>query len=54
MKKALKVIGFISVTLVLFFIVSGLAFFHLMRTGEFRRFLIDEIERQTELKAQLG
>jgi len=54
MRKALKVIGFISVTLVLFFIVSGLAFFHLMRTGEFRRFLIDEIERQTELKAQLG
>jgi hypothetical protein len=54
MKKALKVIGFISVTLVLFFIVSGLAFYHLMRTGEFRRFLIDEIERQTELKVQLG
>ncbi|HLN88266.1 MAG TPA: DUF3971 domain-containing protein, partial [Candidatus Limnocylindrales bacterium] len=54
MRKALKVISFISVTLVLFFIVSGLAFYHLMRTGEFRRFLIDEIERQTELKVQLG
>ncbi|MGH7816810.1 MAG: AsmA family protein, partial [Candidatus Binatia bacterium] len=54
MRRALKVIGFISVTLVLFCIVLGLAFYHLMRTGEFRRFLIDEIERQTELKVQLG
>ena len=54
MKKVFKVIGFISVTLVLFFVVAGLAFYHLMRTGEFRRFLIEEIERQTELKVQLG
>lgn len=54
MRKALKVIGFLGVTLVLFFIVAGLAFYHLMRTGEFRRFLIDEVERQTELKVQLG
>ncbi len=54
MRRALKVIGFIGVTLVLFLIVSGLAFYHLMRTGEFRRFLIDEIERQTELKVELG
>jgi len=54
MRKALKVFTFLSVTLVLFFIVSGLAFYHLMRTGEFRRFLIEEIERQTELKVQLG
>jgi len=54
MRKVFKVIGFISVTVVLFFIVSALAFYHLMRTGEFRRFLIDEIERQTELKVQLG
>ena len=36
MKKILKVIGVLSVTLVLFFIVAGLAFYHLMRTGEFR------------------
>jgi len=54
MRKVLKVIGFLSVTLMLFFIVSGLAFYHLMRTGEFRRFLIEEVERQTELKVQLG
>jgi uncharacterized protein involved in outer membrane biogenesis len=54
MRKALKVIGFIGVTVILFFIVCGLAFYHLMRTGEFRRFLIEEIEKQTELKVQLG
>lgn len=54
MRKAFKVIGFIGVTFLLFFIVCGLAFYHLMRTGELRRFLIEEIEKQTELKVQLG
>ena len=54
MRKALKVIGFISVTLMLFVIVAAVALIHLMRTGEFRRFLIAEIEKQTELKVQLG
>jgi uncharacterized protein involved in outer membrane biogenesis len=54
MIKLLKVLGFLSVTLVLFFVVSVLAFYHLMRTGEFRRFLMDEIEKQTDLKVQLG
>lgn len=54
MRKALKVIGFISVTLLLFFVVAGLAFYHLMQTGEFRRFLIEEVERRTELKVELG
>src|SRR5262245_25836 len=54
MAKALTVIGFVCATLVLFFLVSALAFYHLMRTGEFRRFLIGEIERQTDLKVELG
>jgi uncharacterized protein YhdP len=54
MRRALKVLGFLGITLVVFFVVSALAFYHLMRTGEFRRFLIEEIERQTELKVQLG
>jgi uncharacterized protein involved in outer membrane biogenesis len=54
MRKVLKVIGFIGVTFLLFFIVCGLAFYHLMRTGEFRRFLIEEVEKQTELKVELG
>ena len=54
MRKALKLIGFVSVTVALFFIVSSLAFYYLIRVGEFRRFLIDEVERNTELKVQLG
>jgi uncharacterized protein involved in outer membrane biogenesis len=54
MRKTLKVIGFIGVTFFLFLIVAGLAIYQLVRTGEFRRFLIDEIEKQTELKVHLG
>jgi uncharacterized protein involved in outer membrane biogenesis len=54
MRKVLKLIVFISVTLFLFVIVCGLAFYHLMRIGEVRRFLIDEIEQRTELQTQLG
>ena len=54
MRKVLKLIGFLCATLVLFFVVAILAFYHLMRVGEFRRFLVDEIEKQTELKVQLN
>ncbi|HEY6997156.1 MAG TPA: DUF3971 domain-containing protein, partial [Candidatus Binatia bacterium] len=54
MRKALKLLGFLSATLVLFFVVAALAFYHLVRIGEVRRFLVDEIEKQTELKVQLG
>ena len=54
MRKALKLLGFLSVTVVLFFIVSTLAFYYLIRVGEFRRFLIEEIEKNADLKVQLG
>ena len=54
MKKVFKFIGVASVTLVLFFIVASLAFYHLVRIGEFRRFLVAEIEKNTDLKVQLG
>src|SRR3970282_1435835 len=54
MRRLLKIIGFVSATLILLVIVSGLAFYHLMRVGEVRRFLIDEIEARTQLRAQLG
>jgi len=54
MRKVLKLIGFISATLILFLIVSSLAFYYLIRVGEFRRFLVDEIQNQTDLKVQLG
>ena len=54
MRRLLKIIGFVSATLILLVIVSGLAFYHLMRVGEVRRFLIEEIEARTQLRAQLG
>ncbi|HVO95055.1 MAG TPA: AsmA family protein, partial [Terriglobales bacterium] len=54
MRKVLKVIGVVSVVLVLFFVVASVAFYHLVRIGEFRRFLAAEIEKNTDLKVQLG
>ncbi|HMF47976.1 MAG TPA: AsmA-like C-terminal domain-containing protein [Candidatus Saccharimonadales bacterium] len=54
MRKVFKFIGVASVTLVLFFIVASLAFYHLIRIGEFRRFLVAEIEKNTDLKVELG
>jgi len=44
MRKALKFFGVILFTLVLFIIVASLALYHLIRSGEFRRFLVSEIE----------
>ncbi len=54
MRTALKAFGFIIFTAILILIVVGLAFYHLIQVGEFRRFLISELERQTELRVQLG
>ena len=54
MRKALKLLGLVTVAFGLFLIVASAAFYHLMRVGEFRRFLIDEIEQNTALKVQLG
>ena len=54
MRKALKLIGFIVSILLLFVVVVSVAFYHLIRGGEFRRFLISEIEQKTELKLRLG
>jgi uncharacterized protein YhdP len=54
MKKLLKIGAFLGITGVLFFIVCTLAFYHLVRVGEFRSFLIDEIEKNTALKVGLG
>jgi len=54
MKKLLKIGAFIGITAVLFFIVCALAFYHLVRVGEFRNFVIDEIEKNTALKVGLG
>jgi uncharacterized protein YhdP len=54
MRKVLKLLGFITFTVLLLVVVAGLAFYHLIRVGEFRRFLIRELEQKTELKVQLG
>src|SRR5689334_13056101 len=52
MRKFFKLLGFLGATLLLFFVVAILAFYYLTRVGELRRYLVDEIERQTELKAE--
>ena len=54
MTKVIKHLGVIVSTLVLFFIVASVAFYYLIRIGEFQRFVVSEIEGKTELKIQLG
>ncbi|MCM3900612.1 MAG: AsmA family protein, partial [Pyrinomonadaceae bacterium] len=54
MRKTLKFFGVFLSTMVLLVIVATLAFYHLIRAGELRRFLISEIEAKTEFKVQLG
>jgi len=54
MKKLLKIGAFIGISGVLLLVVCSAAFYHLVRVGEFRNFLISEIEKNTELKVGLG
>ena len=54
MRRTLKLVGVLGVVLVLVTIVSGLAVYRLVRVGEIHRFLSDEIERRTALRAELG
>jgi len=54
MRTTLKLLVFAAVVFGLFLIVSFSAFYHLLSVGEFRRFLIDEIEQNTKFKVQLG
>jgi uncharacterized protein involved in outer membrane biogenesis len=54
MKKLLKLCGFVAATFILLVIIGSLAFYHLLRVGEFRRFLISQLEQQTQLKVQMG
>jgi uncharacterized protein involved in outer membrane biogenesis len=54
MKKLLKLCAFFAATSILLVIIGGLAFYQLLRVGEFRRFLISQIEQQTQLEVQLG
>ncbi|MGE5304849.1 MAG: AsmA-like C-terminal domain-containing protein [Alphaproteobacteria bacterium] len=54
MKKALEFFAFLAFTGLLFLLVVAFAFYHLVRVGEFRRFLMAEIEQHTDLKVELG
>ena len=54
MKKLAKIFGLLAATLLLFFSVALLAFYHLAQVGEFRRFLISEFEGRTGLKVEVG
>ncbi len=54
MRKSLKFFGLVAFGFLFFLVVAAIAFYHLISVGEFRRFLISEIEQKTELKVQLG
>ena len=54
MKKIVKILGFFCAVLLLAFAVAVFAFFHLIRVGEFRRFLVGEFEQRTGLKVEVG
>jgi uncharacterized protein YhdP len=54
MRKALKLFVWVTFSFVLFLLVISVAFYHLMQAGEFRQFLIEEVERNTGLRIQLG
>jgi uncharacterized protein YhdP len=54
MKKLLKLCVFLAATSILLVIIGSLAVYHLLRIGEFRRFLISQVEQQTRLEVQLG
>jgi hypothetical protein len=54
MRKAFKFFVFAAFSFVLFLVVAATAFYHLVRIGEFRRFLISQIEQNTALTVRLG
>jgi uncharacterized protein involved in outer membrane biogenesis len=54
MRRVLKLLGFLIISLVLGIVASALAVYQLVRAGEVQRYLTDEIEKRTELRAQVG
>jgi AsmA-like C-terminal region/AsmA family/Protein of unknown function len=54
MIKAIKLLGVLVFTVVLFLVVASALFYHLIRSGEVQRFLVNEIEAKTGLKARLS
>ena len=53
-KKVLKLVSFLGIALILVVAAALLAFYHLIQVGEFRRFLLSELEKRTRLKASVG
>jgi uncharacterized protein involved in outer membrane biogenesis len=54
MKKVLKSLAFVFFIGVLLAVGVALALYQLVRVGELRRFVVAEIEQQTQLKVELG
>jgi uncharacterized protein involved in outer membrane biogenesis len=54
MKKVLKSLAFVFFIGVLLAVGVALALYQLVRVGEFRRFVVAEVEQQTQLKVELG
>ena len=54
MKKVFKIVGLSAIALALFIAVLLFSLYHLIQVGEFRQFLISEIERRTHLKVRVG
>lgn len=54
MAKLLKIAGLLGITLALLFGALLFTLYRLMQVGEFRGFLIGEVERQTNLKVRVG
>ena len=54
MARILKILSFAAIGLVLFLGVVLLVFYHLVRVGEFRRFVIGEFESRTQWKVRVG
>ena len=54
MKKIFKLFTVAAFTFLLLLAVAVAAFYHLVRVGEFRRFLMNQIEQNTDMKVHFG
>jgi len=54
MRKIFELFTFAAFTFLLLLAVAVAAFYHLVRVGEFRRFLMNQIEQNTDMKVHFG
>jgi len=54
MPRPLKIAGWLGLAVVLLFAALVLTFYWLIQIGEFRDYLVSEVERQTQLKVRIG